>query len=98
MDSQLTIPNRYHYTTVKQNNRDNEGTKTLEEQGKAETNTHPHQRKQCNNTRSQLQITKTIVVTGQVQEILTHIKNGDKHTRDTEQFTLVTPKKRMTTL
>lgn len=41
---------------------------------------------------------KTIVVTGQVQEILTHIKNGDKHTRDTEQFTLVKPKKRMTTL
>ena len=71
------------------------GTKTLEEQGKVETNTPLHQRKQCNSTTSH--ITKTIVATGQLQEILTHIENVDKHTRDTKQFTLVKPKKRMTT-
>ena len=45
------------------------GSKTLEEQRKLEANTHLHLRKDSNSTRSH--ITKTIVVTGQPQKILT---------------------------
>ena len=90
MDNQLTIPNRYHYTTGTPLS--NKITATMKERKHLKSKGRQKQTRTLTSAPSQLQITKTIVVTGKVQEILTHIKNVDKYTRDTEQFTLVKPK------